>query len=242
MNDNFKVFPGKSEVFAAAARFFCDCAASAVKDSGFFTVALSGGTTPDELFVLLAREYRERIEWSKGHFFWVDDRCVPPDSELSNFGRAARLLLANVPVPRQNILRIEAEKTAAADDYELLLHNYKRMRRTAEGIPIFDIVQMGIGYDGHTASLFPDTASLKENRRFAIKVGPPVTVQPAVPRVTLTLPVLNSAANLFFLVSDHEKFHLAEYISNCGNRIKYPAQLVRPAAGPAVWFVCGLNR
>lgn len=242
MKDNFRVFRAKSDVFAAAARFFCDCAAEAVRKSGFFTVALSGGTTPDELFSLLAGEYRDRIEWARGHFFWVDDRCVPPDSEFSNFGRAARLLLANVPAPPQNIHRIEAEKTAAADDYELLLHNYKTMRRTAAGIPVFDIVQMGIGLDGHTASLFPDTDSLKENRRLVIKVPPPATAQPAVPRITLTLPALNAAANLFFLVSDHEKFNLAAYISDCGNRIKYPAQLIRPAAGPAVWFVCGLNR
>ncbi len=239
MNDNFRVLPGKADVFAAAARFFCDCAAKAVKKSGFFTVALSGGTTPDELFSLLVSEYRDRIEWAQGHFFWVDDRCVPPDSEFSNFGRAARLLLANVPVPPQNVHRIEAEKTSAADNYELLLHDYKTIRRTADGIPIFDVVQMGIGYDGHTASLFPDTDSLKENSRLVIKVPPPVTVQPAVPRITLTLPVLNAAANLFFLVSDHEKFDLAEYISDCGNRIKYPAQLIRPAAGPAIWFVCG---
>ncbi len=242
MNDNFKVFPGKNEVFAAAAQFFCDCAARAVRESGFFTVALSGGTTPDGLFALLAGECRDRIEWSQGHFFWVDDRCVPPESEFSNFGRAARLLLANVPVPPLNIHRIEAEKAAAADDYELLLRNYRTMRRTADGIPVFDIVQTGVGNDGHTASLFPDADSLKESRRLVIKVPPPATAQPALPRITLTLPALNAAANLFFLVSDHEKFKLAEYISDCGNRIIYPAQLVRPASGPAVWFVCGLNR
>lgn len=239
MNDNFKILPGESDVYAAAALFFCDCAANAVIESGFFTAALSGGTTPDGLFSLLAGEYHDRIEWSKGHFFWVDDRCVLPESEFSNFGRAERLLLANVPVPPQNIHRMEAEKTAAADDYELLLRNYKFMRRTVDGIPVFDIVQMGIGYDGHTASLFPDTDSLKESQRLVIKAGPPVTAQPAVPRITLTLPVLNSAANLFFLVSDHEKFKLAEYISDYASRIKYPAQLVRPAAGPALWFVCG---
>jgi 6-phosphogluconolactonase len=242
MNDNFRVFAGKSDVFAAAAQFFCDCAAKAVKESGFFTVALSGGTAPDGLFSMLAREYRDRIEWRLGHFFWVDDRCVPPDSEFSNFGRAERLLLANVPALPQNIHRIEVEKDAAADDYELLLHGYKTMRRTAGGIPVFDIVQMGIGNDGHTASLFPNTDSLKENRRFAIKVIPPPATRPAVPRVTLTLPALNAAANLFFLVSGREKFKLAEYISGCGNRIKYPAQLVRPAVKPAVWFVCGLNK
>ena len=99
MNDNFKILPGESDVYAAAARFFCDCAANAVRESGFFTVALSGGTTPDGLFSLLAGEYHDRIEWSKGHFFWVDDRCVPPESEYSNFGRAERLLLVNVPAP-----------------------------------------------------------------------------------------------------------------------------------------------
>ena len=153
----------------------------------------------------------------------------------------ATSLLANVPVPLRNVHRIEAEKASAADDYELLQHNYKMMRKTSDGIPVFDIVQMGIGYDGHTASLFPDTDSLKENRRLVIKVPPPVTARPAVPRVTLTLPVLNAAANLFFLVSDHEKFDLAEYISDCGNRIKYPAQLIRPASRPAIWFVCGSN-
>ncbi len=240
MNDNFRVFTSERDVFAAAARFFCDCAAEAVKASGFFTVALSGGTTPDGLFSLLAEEYHDRIEWSEGHFFWVDDRCVPPDSEFSNFGRASRLLLANVPALPQNIHRIEGGKAAAADDYELLLRNYKSMRRTADGVPVFDIVQLGIGNDGHTASLFPDADSLQENRRYAIKAGPPATALPAVPRVTLTLPALNSAANLFFLVSDQEKFKLAEYISNYANRIKYPAQLVRPAAGPAAWFVRGL--
>jgi 6-phosphogluconolactonase len=242
MHDNFRIFATENDVFAAAAQFFCDCAAKAVKDGGYFTAALSGGTTPDGLFALLAKEYQTRIAWSRGHFFWVDERCVPPATEFSNFGRAARLLLAKVPVLPQNIHRIEAEKTTAAADYEFLLRNYKTMRRTTDGIPVFDLVQMGIGHDGHTASLFPDTKSLQENWRLAIEAGPPLTAQPAVSRVTLTLPVLNAAANLFFLVSDYKKFDLAEYISNSSNQIKYPAQFVRPAAMPARWFVCGQNR
>ena len=241
MNNNFNIFSNKNEGFAAAAGFFCDCAAAAVRESGFFTVALSGGETPDRLFELLATEYRDRIEWDKGHFFWVDERCVPPDSGLSNYGRAVRLLLANVPVPPPNIHRIETGKELAAEDYDLLLRNYEMMRRTSEGVPVFDIILLGLGRDGHTASLFPGSDFLQENRRLAIMVPPPVTALPAVARVTLTLPVLNSAANLFFLVSGHEKLKLAEYISDGGSPLKYPAQLIRPTAKPPEWFVCGLN-
>jgi len=240
MNDNLKIFSSKSEGFVAAAGFFSDCAAEAVKDHGFFTVALSGGETPDGLFALLASEYRDRIEWKKGHLFWVDERCVPPDSEFSNYGRAARLLLANVPVPPQNIHRIEAVKDSAARDYDLLLRDYAMMRRTADSIPVFDIILLGLGRDGHTASLFPGAESLLEDSGFAIMVPPPTTALPAEPRVTLTLPVLNSAANLFFLISGHEKLKLAEYISDNRSPLKYPAQLIKPSAKPAVWFVCGL--
>ncbi|MHB9139397.1 MAG: 6-phosphogluconolactonase [Victivallaceae bacterium] len=240
MNDNFKIFGSKSEGFAAAARFFCDCVAEAVKKHGFFTAALSGGRTPDGLFALLASEYRNRIEWNKGHLFWVDERCVPPDSEFSNYGLAARLLLANVPVLPQNVHRIEAVKDFAAEDYDLLLRNYAMMRRTATGIPVFDVILMGLGLNGHTASLFPEADSLREDKKFAIKVPVAASALPAVPRITLTLPVLNSAANLFFLISGNEKLKLAEYISDSRSPLKYPAQLIKPAAKPAIWFVCGL--
>jgi 6-phosphogluconolactonase len=223
-------------LYHAAARFFIECAAAAVAKHGYFTAALSGGEGPEPIFALLAGECRNLVRWDLGHIFWVDDRDVQPDSPLSNYGRAKRLLLDNVPLPKENIHRFQTGTADAAEQYQLLLENYPHMQRNANGVPQFDVMQMGLGMDGHIASLFPGSDGILELKKLVIAVPPPTTAKPAVPRLTLTLPVINAAANLFFIVTEKEKSHLVNYILDRRNPEQYPAQMI-DSEHTVHWFI-----
>ena len=173
-----------------------------------FAICLTGGSSPEGLYELLATEpYRESWPWKDIHVFWGDDRYVPQDDRLSNFGAARRLLLEHVPIPSGNIHPIPtgaANLEEAARQYEAELHRSYGAKQLESGRPVFDVVLMGMGTDGHTASLFPGQATLEEKDRWVVGVTE-AGLAPFVPRVTLTYPALAATREMLFLVDGDGK-------------------------------------
>jgi 6-phosphogluconolactonase len=172
-------------------------AALAEASESSISVAFSGGSTPAKLFALLASDYRERIPWRRVHVYQVDERAVPPDHERSNWRLLKKTLLDHVHVGMSH--RMSAEKKSGAAEYETMLRRYLPER---DGVPAFDLVLLGLGDDGHTASLFPGTDALDEKHRAVVRHYVPKF---EAFRMTLTLPVLNAAANRWFLVTGAAK-------------------------------------
>lgn len=220
-----------------AAAEFAERAASAVQDNGRFTVALCGGSTPQRLYSQLAEEaqLRQRIPWEHSYFFWGDERPVPPDHPDSNFRLAHAALLSRVPVPAAHVHRMKGElpPQQAAADYARVLIDFFQLR--GDALPRFDLVLLGLGPEGHTASLFPGTQALHEPRKLVVanwvgKLG--------VERITLTAPVLNNAACVIFLVSRAEKaIALKSVLEGRYEPEQLPAQLIRPHTGQLEWIV-----
>ncbi len=206
-------------------------AAAAAK--GAVSVALSGGSTPRRLYTLLGEApWRERIEWKRVHLFWADERCVPPDHSESNYRLVAETLLTRVELPEAHIHRIRGEKEPelAAQEYEEEILAFFR----PAALPAFDLILLGAGEDGHTASLFPGSPVLREKKRIAV---PAYREAPKHSRVTLTLPVLNHAAHILFLVSGRAKAAVVHEILEDGNPKQYPAGLVQPVSGRVTWMI-----
>lgn len=227
-----KAYNSDSELFRAAADLFISEALKAIHERGKFSVALSGGSTPIPLYALLSSvEYRSKADWKRIHFFWCDERCVPKDHPDSNFKLAYDLLLSNLPVPEQNIHRIHGELEAAdaAGLYETELSNY-----FGESIyPTFDLIFLGVGSDGHTASIFPELNIEAFSSRKVIAVH---VMKLNSNRVSLNLPVLNNAATIAFLATGKSKAPiLREILEN--NNAAYPAAQVEPQSGNLFWFL-----
>lgn len=222
-----------------AAGEFVELAQSAVHRYGRFTVALSGGSTPKGLYEILSdptQTFREQIPWEKAHFFWGDERHVPPEHKDSNYRMAAEAMLFQAPVPEENIHRVRGEETeawTAASDYEAHLKSFFLVKE--RGLPQFDLVLLGMGADGHTASLFPGTDVVFEARRMVV----PVWLETSEAyRITMTPPVLNNAARIIFLLAGEEK--AATLQSVCHGEFHpeiYPAQIISPPNGRLLWLV-----
>lgn len=221
------VYPTASEVARGAARHFVDYAWEAIAKDGRFIVALSGGNTPREMFALLASaEFRGQVDWAKVHVFWSDERAVPPDNPESNYGMARRELLIRVPIPEGNVHRMEAEKAnigRAAHDYEEVLR--ENLDLDDRGFPRFHLVFLGMGADGHTASLFPGTRAPRQTSRW---VSTPFVTKMNMRRMTLTLPVLDAARRVVFLVVGTEKAQIVHDVLQGNADPPYPAQQVQP--------------
>jgi 6-phosphogluconolactonase len=228
-----RVFPDPEALGRAAAEFFVALSKKTIASQGRCTVALSGGSTPHRLYTLLGSPpHRNDIDWKQVHVFWADERCVPEYHEESNFKLAVDALLSRVAIPRENIHRIKGE-----DGPECAAEEYDRELRFFFGtieFPVFDLVLLGAGDDGHTASLFPGSPALRERTRLAVAVH---LEAPKPGRVTLTLPVLNHAAQTLFLASGHGKAGVVRAILENGNPLHYPAGLVQPVRGGVTWFV-----
>lgn len=225
--------PDPEAVSLRAASIVIDQSKIAVASKGRFTVAVSGGTTPLRLFELLGTAVRKDVPWERIHIFWVDERCVPPDHEDSNYKGAYESLLSRADIPAANIHRIKGEMPPeeAAGEYEEELLRYFG----SIGFPVFDLVILGLGEDGHTASLFSDEPSLAERERFAIAV---YVKKMQSWRITLTLPVLNNAAHILFLVVGWKKANiLKEILGNDVKNPKYPASLIHPVCGKVTWLL-----
>jgi len=220
-------YPNPTEVARAAARLFVDYAWQSISRHGQFCVALSGGNTPRMMYQLLASaEFRGQVDWAKVHVFWSDERTVPPDHPDSNYGMARRELLLRVPIPQANVHRMEAEKPnigRAAHDYEEVLRQHLEV--DDRGFPRFHLILLGMGADGHTASLFPGTRVTLQTSRW---VSTPMVVKLNARRMTLTLPVLDAALRVVFLVVGAEKAEALRAVLEGKADPPYPAQQVQP--------------
>ena len=213
----------------AAARAFVERAAKAIAERGRFAVALAGGSTPKATYEVLARDHVADVDWPNAHVFFGDERTVPPDHEDSNYRMAREALLDRVPVGSVHRMRGELPPDEAASSYEQELKEF-----FGGEPPILDLVMLGIGEDGHTASLFPETPALEVADRLVVANPVP---RLETTRLTLTAPVLNAAREVLFLVAGGGKAEaLAEILEGDAESRAYPAKLVRPPGGPT-WMV-----
>lgn len=229
------VYPDTNTLSQQAAQFIVRLANESIVTRGRFSIALSGGSTPKVLYGLLGSEpYRDQIDWSKVDIFWSDERCVPPDSADSNYRMAREVLLSRVPLSPQQVHRMPADqpdRDAAAQAYT---HEMRQSFGTGD-IPHFDLIQLGMGPEGHTASLFPHQSSLHEQQRLVMYVNVP---KPPPPRLTFTPPILNATRHVLFLVTGAEKADAVQAVLEGDyNPEEYPAQIVRPASGEVVWML-----
>jgi 6-phosphogluconolactonase len=229
-----RVLPDPSEAAEAAARELVAAFSDSLADHGRFRVAFSGGSTPKLLFDRLAQDtFRTLVDWTRARVFFVDERCVPPGDARSNYRLAKEHLLDPLRVPPENVFRMrgEEEPRRAAGEYEALLER----EFEPDVPPRFDYVLLGLGTDGHTASLFPGTKALEETRRCAVENYVPKLGEW---RLTLTLPVLNAARRAVFLVVGKEKRDaVAAVVRTERSRADLPASLVRPDRGSLVWIL-----
>jgi 6-phosphogluconolactonase len=221
------VYPNPAEVARAAARHFVDYAWQSIARYGQFFVALSGGNTPRMMYRMLASaEFRGQVDWAKVHVFWSDERAVPPDHPDSNYGMARSELLLRVPIPPANVHRMEAEKASigrAAHEYEEVLRKYLEL--DDQGFPRFHLILLGMGADGHTASLFPGTRVTRQTSRW---VSTPMVAKLNARRMTLTLPVLDAALRVVFLVVGTDKAETVRAVLEGKAEPPLPAQQVQP--------------
>jgi 6-phosphogluconolactonase len=234
-SNDFLICADPAEAAREAARRFADLAQVFIADNGRFRVVLSGGSTPRTMFSILAdAPFADSLPWKAIDFFWGDERCVPPDHTDSNYRMANETLLSKVGVPAENIYRIPAEDP----DPHRVATTYSETIRKAFGmdLPHFDLVFLGMGADGHTASLFPGTAALN-------LAGDEIAVANYVEkfqayRITLTAPIINHARNIFFLITGEDKAPaLKEVIKGERNPSRYPSQLIAPNYGSLLWIV-----
>ena len=235
-----RVLAGPAELYRAAAEEFARRADAAVRERGAFAVALSGGSTPRGLYEVLAGDgpppFRRQVPWGRTHFFWGDERHVPPDHPESNYRTAREALLSVVPLPPEHVHRIPAERPDAGQAAEEYARTLREHFRLAEGQwPRFDLVLLGMGIDGHTASLFPGSPALRERARL---VCAPWVERLRAHRITLTPPVLNHAACALFLVAGGDKADTLRAVLHGEVRPdRLPAQVVRPIRGELLWLV-----
>lgn len=216
-----------------AAHILASACEEAVAERGLFRMAISGGHTPVPLFQLLTKhDWADRLPWDKISIFWVDERCVGPDNPESNYGVARRELLSKVPATHFYRMRGDESPEKAAADYEELLR--EDFYLGPKELPRFDMMLLGMGADGHTASLFTGSPALEEKKRLVTEVYVPEKQQD---RITLTLPVINNSRCCMFLVTGAEKRAALGAVLNLLSEPIWPAQKVRPAAGDLVWIV-----
>ena len=229
-----EILKNKAALTTRMAEEFAHLADDAIRERGVFRVALAGGSTPKASYQLLAGEaFAGQIDWQRVQVFWGDERMVPAEHADSNYRMAKEALLDKVPIPTANIyaMRGELKPEEAAEDYEHKLGTVFG----GENV-VFDLVLLGMGTDGHTASLFPESSLLDETVRWVASVPEP-TGNPPVPRITLTLPVINQARLVLFLVSGSGKRRVVKAILDDPLEAAkhYPAARVHPR-GKTIWF------
>jgi 6-phosphogluconolactonase len=232
-----KIFPNIAEINDFAAEVFFGIGRRAIKERGRFSVALAGGSTPKALFRLLASDqFKHQIDWKSVYFFFGDERNVLPDDAESNFKMANENLFQALDIPPANVFRWQTElgdPEKIAQDYETSIRNFFRLE--GQIFPEFDLILLGMGADGHTASLFPHTEALNETKKIVIanRVEKINTT-----RLTFTFPTINNAANIMFLVGGEEKAEtLKAVLEGEFQSEQYPSQNVRPKNGKLYWLI-----
>lgn len=231
MNPEIKVLPDTAEIAYQAAERIVDAAARAAAEGRRFSVALAGGSTPKALYELLAtKAYQARIDWANVEVFFGDERTVPPDHKDSNYRMAREALLSKVPLPGDNVYRMVGER-----DPQAAAKEYGGMLKEKFGDGGMDVVLLGMGDDGHTASLFPDTEALAETKhRCVANFVPKLNAW----RLTLTAPFINKARDVILLVAGASKAtRLAEVLEGPPDPTRLPVQLIRPTGGRLIWLV-----
>ncbi|MBI3092164.1 MAG: 6-phosphogluconolactonase [Candidatus Tectomicrobia bacterium] len=237
MTADVRTFDSEEELARAAAAYVGDCLRRAAEARGVATLALAGGSTPRRLYELLATDpWRREAPWRQAEFFWGDERCVGPDDPASNYRMARQALLSRLPLRPAQVHRMAgelADAAAAAAAYEEHLRHFFQHLGLQE--PRFDLVLLGLGADGHTASLFPNHPALREQERWvaAARLG-----GDGPSRLTLTYPVLNRAADILFLVTGAAKAEtVRQVLEGPRQPLRLPAQGVQPRAGRLTWFI-----
>jgi 6-phosphogluconolactonase len=228
---SLEVLPDRPSLMRAAAEHVVEVAAQAAQRRGRCAVALSGGSTPADLYALLATEsFAPRIDWTRLQVFWGDERCVPPEHEHSNYRMARETLLAKVPVPPANVHRIRGE-----DAPKLAAVGYEELLRRTLGATGFDLVLLGMGDNGHTASIFPGLPAVTEPSRWVVAQYVEVV---GMWRITLTPAVINAADHVTFLVAGAEKAERLREVLEGPEQIEVlPSQAIRPTRGVLRWLI-----
>jgi 6-phosphogluconolactonase len=234
---SIEILPDAEALALRAADLFALTAQAAAAQHGRFAVALSGGETPRALYAKLARQqFSQKVPWRHVRLYWGDERCVPPDDPASNYGLARETFIRHVPIPDGNVhrLRGEDEPAAAALAGEKELRALAALERPRSDVPVFDLVLLGLGQDGHTASLFPHSPALDAEERWCVATEAP----DGSPRLTVTYPVLNAARRVWFLVSGAKKAGMmAEVLEGLRVPEAVPAQGVTPVPGALTWLL-----
>jgi 6-phosphogluconolactonase len=231
---NVEVFDDPEQVARSAARRFVELAREAIDEKGTFSVALSGGSTPRRIYELLAgEEFRQQVSWAGVHVFFGDERTVPPDHADSNYRMANEAMLSRLPIPFENVHRMNGVGDAAANasEYESELRGFFG----DSAWPRLDLVMLGMGDDGHTASLFPGTAALDEQQRWVVANW---VEKFDTWRITLSVPAINAARHVLFLVTGAGKAgRLREVLRGERAPARLPSQLIQPRGGTLEWFI-----
>ncbi len=231
---DIRIFETPEEVAHAAADCFTAIALGSISAEGRFSVALAGGSTPRRAYQLLAtEEYRNRVDWSKVHIFFGDERTVPPTHADSNYRMAEEAMISLLPIPLHNVHRIAGRGDAVAN--ASLYEDDLRTFFDGAPWPRLDLVLLGMGDDGHTASLFPGTDALREKEAWVVANW---VEKLNTFRITLTAPAINHSANVVFVVTGTGKAErLPEVLRGAPDRLRLPSQLIQPDAGSLVWLV-----
>lgn len=240
MKPEIRVYPDIDSLSRAAAEAVFEISKAAVARSGRFTLALAGGNTPMHLYELLASEFRDKMPWNSTHLFWGDERFIPKTSPESNFKMANDSMISRLFLPSQNIHPISTELESpedSANTYEEHLREFFQLEKAEQKYPKFDLVLLGLGDDGHTASIFAGDSILNEKKKWVAAVNVPPKYK-TKERITLTLPVINSAKNVFFIVACKGKTEIVNKIlaDTKSAKNQYPAAMVQPK-GELVWFL-----
>jgi 6-phosphogluconolactonase len=236
---SIEVLANATGLFHAAAEEFLRAARTAIGAQGRFAVALSGGSTPKSLYSLLAANYAD-FAWNRVFLFFGDERHVPPTDPESNYGMVQESLLSKIAIPAENVFRVPAENpdaAAAASEYETQIGRFFEVKpgqlKPGE-FPRFDLILLGMGPDGHTASLFPDSPALDEQTRLVVANW---VAKFNTHRITFTFPVLNHAAEVLFMASGADKADMVRQVLEGKNAPPLPAQRVQPSDGKLIWML-----
>ncbi len=232
-----QIFSDKGAVAREAADLFTQIALDSVAKRGRFLVALSGGSTPKAMYSLLAdAPYASTVPWSSTHVFWGDERLVPPDDPGSNYYHASKLLLEHVPIPGKNIHRVKGEQPAEETMQDMVDH-LGNLASADRQWPRLDLIMLGMGSDGHTASLFPGSKSV-EDPGVIVKIVTAEYEDRPSNRLTMTPLIINDARQILFLVTGANKAEaLATVLRGPQNWEKWPAQRIQPHDGTLTWFI-----
>jgi 6-phosphogluconolactonase len=235
MNTAVHIFDDPSRMAESLASAFIAMAEAVIKKYKVFNIALSGGSTPGLFYQRLGTNYPNLPFWRNTHIFWGDERCVPPDDPDSNYHMAWKFLIKNIFIPEKNIHRIHGEEKPTSEAKRYCQEMLQLLPKTADGWPVFDWVLLGLGEDGHTASIFPGIQKQDNNSMACAVASHPTTGQQ---RITLTLPVINCARKVTFLVSGQSKAALVtSIIKREGQSMKFPAARVLPVNGEIEWYL-----